>query len=187
MKQRTCNIIMACKGNCKYAAEGSTLINSVKIYLGKECDYPWKKYTDGQIRSILLEALYDFINGADNPEFELRQLFYQYPFEDPSLNERICIMFELTQVREAGQYVNGFTKELIDQSDIDLGVRQFTDAWTNQLSPRTVNCLKRAYICSIEDLTSKSVEEIKAIPNFTMKNVNEVLDFLKKNGLTLKA
>lgn len=39
MKQRTCNIIMA----CKYANEGSTLIDFVKIYLGKECDYPWKK------------------------------------------------------------------------------------------------------------------------------------------------
>lgn len=123
MNQRTCNIIMACKGHCEYADKGSTLIDFVKIYLGKECDYPWEKYTDGQIRSILLEALYDFINGANNPGFELRQLFYQYPIRDPSLSERICTMFELTQVREAGQYVNGFTKELIEQSDIDLGAR----------------------------------------------------------------
>lgn len=122
MEQRTCNIIMACKGHCKYADEGKSLIDCVKIYLGKECDYPWEKYTDRQIKNILLEALYDFMNGADNAGYELRQLFYDYPTHDPSLMERICIMFQLTRVRENHEYINGFTQELIDQSEKDLGV-----------------------------------------------------------------
>lgn len=122
MEQRTCNIIMACKGHCKYADEGENLIDFVKIYLGKECDYPWKDYTDRQIRSILLEALYDFMSGADNAGYELRQLFYEYPTHDPSLMERICTMFQLTRVRKNHEYTNGFTQELIDQSEKDLGV-----------------------------------------------------------------
>lgn len=121
MTQRTCNIIMACKGHCKYADDGKSLIDVVKIYLGKECDYPWENYTDRQITRALLEALYDFIDGAENAGYELRQLFYEYPAQEPSLAERICIMFQLTQVRGDHAYINGFTQELIDHSDKDLG------------------------------------------------------------------
>lgn len=75
MEQRTCNIIMTCKGNCGYAAMADTLVDAVKIYLGKECDYPWEKYSERMIESILLEALYDFMNTATRPGYELRQLF----------------------------------------------------------------------------------------------------------------
>lgn len=124
MEQRTCNIIMTCKGNCSYAAIADTLVDAVKIYLGKECDYPWEKYSERMIESILLEALYDFMNTATRPGYELRQLFYQYPTHNPTLSERICTMFQLTQVKKKSngvyQYMNGFTDVLIKQSESDL-------------------------------------------------------------------
>lgn len=124
MEQRTCNIIMTCKGNCSYAAIADTLVNAVKIYLGKECDYPWEKYSERMIESVLLEALYDFMNTATRPGYELRQLFYQYSTRNPTLSERICTMFQLTQVKEKScgvyQYMNGFTDALIKQSESDL-------------------------------------------------------------------
>ena len=124
MEQRTCNIIMTCKGNCGYAAMADTLVDAVKIYLGKECDYPWEMYSERMIESILLEALYDFMNTATRPGYELRQLFYQYPTHNPTLSERICTMFQLTQVKKKSngvyQYMNGFTDVLIKQSESDL-------------------------------------------------------------------
>ena len=124
MEQRTCNIIMTCKGNCGYAAMADTLVDAVKIYLGKECDYPWEKYSERMIESLLLEALYDFMNTATRPGYELRQLFYQYPTHNPTLSERICTMFQLTQVKKKSngvyQYMNGFTDVLIKQSESDL-------------------------------------------------------------------
>lgn len=124
MEQRTCNIIMTCKGNCGYAAMADTLVDAVKIYLGKECAYPWEKYSERMIESILLEALYDFMNTATRPGYELRQLFYQYPTHNPTLSERICTMFQLTQVKKKSngvyQYMNGFTDVLIKQSESDL-------------------------------------------------------------------
>lgn len=124
MEQRTCNIIMTCKGNCGYAAMADTLVDAVKIYLGKECDYPWEKYSERMIESILLEALYDFMNTATRPGYELRQLFYQYPTHNPTLSERICTMFQLTQVKKKSngvyRYMNGFTDVLIKQSESDL-------------------------------------------------------------------
>ena len=124
MEQRTCNIIMTCKGNCGYAAMADTLVDAVKIYLGKECDYPWEKYSERMIESILLEALYDFMNTATRPGYELRQPFYQYPTHNPTLSERICTMFQLTQVKKKSngvyQYMNGFTDVLIKQSESDL-------------------------------------------------------------------
>jgi hypothetical protein len=115
---------MTCKGNCGYAAMADTLVDAVKIYLGKECDYPWEKYSERMIESILLEALYDFMNTATRPGYELRQLFYQYPTHNPTLSERICTMFQLTQVKKKSngvyQYMNGFTDVLIKQSESDL-------------------------------------------------------------------
>lgn len=120
VQQRTCNIIMACKGHCEPAKNAETLMDCVKIYLGHECDYPWENYSNKMIESVLREALYDFMTDATNPGHELRQLLCDYPTKEPSLSERICTMFQLTQVKNNDGYMNGFTQELIDQSRQDL-------------------------------------------------------------------
>lgn len=120
MTQRTCNIIMCCKGNDKYAYKYDP-IYSIKKYLAHECDYPVKLYTNDVIENILYGALCDYINGVKYPSFVLWSLREDGKFKD-SLSEKIVTMFSLVQVREGDDLhcINGFTEELLAQSTIDL-------------------------------------------------------------------
>lgn len=124
MEQRTCNIIMCCKGNCKLVDENASPTEAIAAYMSAECACPKEDYISGRglMEMILREALFDYMAGADKPGYELRQLLQQYATRDPDLLERTCTMFQLTQVRDDNGYVNGFTDELIRQSEIDLGV-----------------------------------------------------------------
>jgi len=55
-----------------------------------------------------------------------------------------------------------------------------------ELGVRSYNCLKRVGIETIGDLTSKSENELVAIPNFGRKSIEEVRAALSTHGLTLK-
>ena len=122
MEQRTCNIIMCCKGHCQLEGTGDTPMEAIAAYMSDECMCPRADYNGALMESILREALFDYIVSADKPGFELRQLLQQYALRDPSLSERICTMFQLTRVRnDDGSYANGFSNELIAQSEKDLG------------------------------------------------------------------
>jgi DNA-directed RNA polymerase subunit alpha len=55
-----------------------------------------------------------------------------------------------------------------------------------ELGVRSYNCLKRVGIETIGDLTSKSENELVAIPNFGRKSIEEVREALATHGLTLK-
>ena len=55
-----------------------------------------------------------------------------------------------------------------------------------ELGVRSYNCLKRVGIETIGDLTSKSENELVAIPNFGRKSIEEVRASLSAHGLTLK-
>lgn len=122
MEQRTCNIIMCCKGHCQLEGAGDTPMGAIAAYMSNECICPKEDYKGALMESILREALFDYIAGVDKPGFELRQLLQQYALRNPSLSERICTMFQLTRVRnDDGSYANGFTDELIKQSEKDLG------------------------------------------------------------------
>jgi len=55
-----------------------------------------------------------------------------------------------------------------------------------ELGVRSYNCLKRVGIETIGDLTSKSENELVAIPNFGRKSIEEVRAALGTHGLTLK-
>src|SRR6187200_732648 len=55
-----------------------------------------------------------------------------------------------------------------------------------ELGVRSYNCLKRVGIETIGDLTSKSENELVAIPNFGRKSIEEVRSALGAHGLTLK-
>ena len=122
MEQRTCNIIMCCKGHCKLSNAGETAMDAITAYMSKECLCPKEDYKGALMESILQNALFDYIANADKPDFELRQLFQQYALREPTLSERICTMFQLTRVRnDDGSYANGFSDELIAQSETDIG------------------------------------------------------------------
>lgn len=121
MEQRTCNIIMCCKGHCNLDGAGDTPLDGIAAYMSHECGCPKEDYKGKLIESILLEALYDYLNSADKPGFDLRYLFHQYAFHEPSISERICAMFQLVRVRDGSLgYTNGFSEKLLIKSEKDL-------------------------------------------------------------------
>lgn len=118
MTQRTCNIIMCCKGNTKYADKCDP-IYSIKRYMGDERAFYWENYTDAMVQDILYTALMDYIDEVKKPSFVLWCLKNDGRFHD-NINEKICAMFANVQVRDENGYVNGFTQEQISKSDIVL-------------------------------------------------------------------
>ena len=113
---------MCCKGHCELDNAGNTSMDAIAAYMSKECACPKEDYKGQLMESILRTAMFDFFSCADKPDVELRHLFYQYATQEPSLSERICTMFQLTQVRNSdGSYANGFSDKLLAQSEKDIG------------------------------------------------------------------
>ena len=111
MEQRTCNIIMCCKGHCQIDNTDETPMDAIATYMSKECICPKEDYKGKLLESILLDALFDYISSADKP----------------GLSERICTMFQLTRVRNNnGSYANGFSDKLLIQSEKDLSGKVIT-------------------------------------------------------------
>ena len=54
------------------------------------------------------------------------------------------------------------------------------------LSVRSYNCLKRAGINTVEDLTNKSEEDMMKVRNLGRKSLEEVINKLNSLGLYLK-
>lgn len=122
MEQRTCNIIMCCKGNCQLEGAGETPMEAIAAYMSNECACPKEDYKGALMESILREALFDYISSADKPGFDLRKLFYQYALKEPTMSERICTLFQMVNVRDNSlEYTNGFSEKLLAQSEKDLG------------------------------------------------------------------
>lgn len=122
MEQRTCNIIMACKGHCELpGGKDAGYREAVVAYMSHECACPVDHYSDTLVESILTEALYDYFATADKPAFELRLLLETYYATQPTLSDRIARVFSGAHVMSDGHPVNGFTQEILDQSAIDLG------------------------------------------------------------------
>ncbi|MBQ6904153.1 MAG: DNA-directed RNA polymerase subunit alpha, partial [Lachnospiraceae bacterium] len=51
---------------------------------------------------------------------------------------------------------------------------------------RSFNCLKRAGINTVEELTSKTSEDMMKVRNLGRKSLEEVLEKLKELGLSLR-
>lgn len=54
------------------------------------------------------------------------------------------------------------------------------------LSPRSYNCLKRAAIHTVEELTSKNKSELKKVRNLGDKSLEEIIERLESLGLELR-
>lgn len=130
MTQRTCNIIMCCKGRAGLAGADKTPRNAIAAYMANECQTSVDYYTNMPPNSrlqenpvmehILRTALFDYFETADKPGFELRRLLQEYVSHEPTLCDRIINVFQLCDIRNNGHLVNGFTDELLAQSDKDL-------------------------------------------------------------------
>ena len=55
------------------------------------------------------------------------------------------------------------------------------------LSVRSYNCLKRAGIHTVEDLTKKSEDDMLKVRNLGRKSLDEVIGKLRSYGLDLKS
>lgn len=55
MEQRTCNIIMCCKGHCKLAGENAPPLEAIAAYMSAECACPKEDYTGKLMETILRE------------------------------------------------------------------------------------------------------------------------------------
>ena len=117
MTLRTCNIIMCCKGNYGFYAQSRK--DAIKKYMAKECNCGTSVYTDEVLHEIIMDALKDYIDGVKKPSYVL-WCIEEYGKMWDNLDDKILAMFNLTQVMNDTGYVNGFTKELIKQSMIDL-------------------------------------------------------------------
>lgn len=117
MTQRTCNIIMCCKGN--YGFYAKNMKDAVKKYIAKECDCNESVYTDRVLHVIIMTALKDYIDGVKKPSYVLWCIEEDGKMYD-NLDDKIMSMFQLVQVRDDSGCVNGFTEELLKQSMIDL-------------------------------------------------------------------
>ena len=56
-----------------------------------------------------------------------------------------------------------------------------------ELTVRSYNCLKRAGINTVEELTHKTTEDMMKVRNLGRKSLEEVLAKLKELGLSLKS
>lgn len=116
MTQRTCDIIMACKGNMGLSIIQYSAIERVKRYLSWLCKCPLETYSSQIMEKIISEALFDYVDTCDKPSAILRRITDITP-EPLSIAEKIAIAFVLEDVSAGiNEYMNGFTKELIKQS-----------------------------------------------------------------------
>lgn len=98
MEQRTCNIIMCCKGHCKLAGENAPPLEAIAVYMSAECACPKEDYTGKLMETILREALFDYMAGADKPGYTgfIFQNRYGDPLSPHSVNraiDRICAAY----------------------------------------------------------------------------------------------
>ena len=56
-----------------------------------------------------------------------------------------------------------------------------------ELSVRSYNCLKRANINTVEDLTKKTEDDMLKVKNLGRKSLDEVINKLTGYGLSLKS
>ena len=108
MTQRTCNIILACKGSLYPKIESR--IERVKTYMSEECLCEKEYYTDREMESIMMDAVYDYIDTCGRPSTFLR-LMKDCIAKDVSLIQRICIAFTFVKVKNDDEYINGFKEE----------------------------------------------------------------------------
>ncbi|WP_026912956.1 DNA-directed RNA polymerase subunit alpha [Patulibacter minatonensis] len=102
------------------------------------------------------------------------------------LIQQLAVFTDPDRVEELRASVGG---ELEDGLVGDHGYGDPTDEMMIEeleLGVRSYNCLKRAGIQTVGDLTSKTEAELAAIPNFGKKSIDEVVETLAARGYGLR-
>ena len=95
------------------------------------------------------------------------------------LNEHLNLFIELSE--EAGN-----TEVMVVKSDDGKGKTLEMTIEELDLSVRSFNCLKRASINTVEDLISKTEEDMMKVRNLGRKSLDEVVAKLESLGFTLR-
>ena len=94
------------------------------------------------------------------------------------LNEHLNLFIDLSE--------EAYTTEIMVEKD-DKGKEKVLEMTIEELdlSVRSFNCLKRAGINTVEDLISKTEEDMMKVRNLGRKSLDEVIAKLKSMGLSL--
>ncbi len=95
------------------------------------------------------------------------------------LSEHLSLFIDLSEIANTAEVMIEKTddeKEKVLEMNID----------ELELSVRSYNCLKRAGINTVEELTNKTSEDMMKVRNLGRKSLEEVLGKLKELGLSLK-
>lgn len=95
------------------------------------------------------------------------------------LNDHLALFIDLSDSAKN-------TETLVVKEEDSKGKTLETTIEELDLSVRSYNCLKRANINTVEDLTNKTEEEMMKVRNLGRKSLDEVLSKLHALGLSLK-
>lgn len=124
-----------------------------------------------RIRQIKVRALIKLRNPSRRQEVKEDMLSY-------NLKDNMDEKKELEEKIESLESKKEDYAEILKQDDIDEEIRELRrlkSIHTLHLSVRTSNCLKRAGIETIEDLTKYSVDDMQKIRNLTKSSFEELL------------
>ena len=107
------------------------------------------------------------------------------PEEAVALASRIIIEhFEILTKLDEIAYETGLMKQNVDDSKtkaLEMSIDEL------EFSVRAYNCLKRANINTLQDLTEKSENEMMKIRNLGKKSLKEVIDKVKEMGFSFRS
>ncbi len=124
---------------------------------------------DANYDKLIMEV---FTNGSLRPE-EAMALAAKIMIEHLNIVTNLSEIADITGIMNAKQEDNKLKKLETSIDDLDFSVRAY-------------NCLKRAGVTTLGDLTSKSELEMMKIRNLGKKSLKEVIDKIKEMGLKFR-
>ena len=124
---------------------------------------------DANYDKLIMEV---FTNGSLRPE-EAMALAAKIMIEHLNIVTNLSEIADVTGIMNAKQEDNKLKKLETSIDDLDFSVRAY-------------NCLKRAGVNTLGDLTSKSELEMMKIRNLGKKSLKEVIDKIKEMGLKFR-
>ena len=94
------------------------------------------------------------------------------------LNEHLKLFIDLSEVAQVAEVMID-NEDDITQAVLEMSIDEL------ELSVRSYNCLKRAGINTVEELTNRTSEDMMKVRNLGRKSLEEVLGKLKELGLEL--
>lgn len=96
------------------------------------------------------------------------------------LSEHVNLLVALSENAIKAEIVSGSNDESESNKQLDMSIEDL------DLSVRSYNCLKRASIHTVRDLTERSEDDMMRVRNLGRKSLEEVIESLHEMGLGLK-